>query len=429
MVGIRLVMPASPHRQSPTNLRAARADRVRTDTPGDPADAASKNAQPDELDYARGVLAAETCAINATADLLGDAFLEAVSLIVGCAEAGGTVLVTGLGKSGLIGAKISATLASLGIPSHPVHPAEAAHGDLGRFRATDTVICLSRSGETDEVVNLAAILRQDGLPIISITAGTPTNKDGTPTTNEKHPPSPKRKRGAATGGATAAPPNPPRQAHPGHAPSSLERLATVSLHLGDFSEAGESPAAPSQAPTASTAATLALGDALALTAARRRRFTDADFARRHPGGTLGGLLRPVVDILRVRIGHNCPTVRETTPILDAIAAGDGRRAGAVLVVAADGSLAGIFTDADLRRKLTEYGPGEWMREPVETVMTRNPVALPDSALVRDAVLLTRERRLDEIPVVDAQGRPIGVLDVQDLIAMRLVRDEPAGPGT
>ncbi len=334
----------------------------------------------DELAYVRRVLDAEVAAIEATGALLGEEFCRAVSLIVRCAEAGGTVLVTGLGKSGLVGAKISATLASLGIPSHPVHPAEAAHGDLGRFRPTDTVICLSRSGETDEVVNLAAILHQDRLPIISITCGVP-------------------------GG--------------GRKPSSLERLATVALHLGEFGEAGEGP----EAPTASTTATLALGDALALAAARRRDFTDADFAHRHPGGTLGGLLRPVTDVLRSRTDGACPAVPDTTPILDAINAAQGRRAGAVLLVDAGGRLSGIFTDADLRRKLTERGLGEWIREPIASVMTHSPTTLPETALVRDAVRLTREKRLDEIPVIDAEGRPVGILDVQDLIAMRLVKDE------
>ena len=334
----------------------------------------------DELAFVRRVLAAEVGAIEATGALLGEAFCQAVSLIVRCAEAGGTVLVTGLGKSGLVGAKISATLSSLGIPSHPVHPTEAAHGDLGRFRPSDTVICLSRSGETDEVVNLAAILRQDRLPIISITGGAPGE---------------------------------------GHRPSSLERLATVCLHLGEFDEAGEGP----EAPTASTTATLALGDALALAAARRRDFSDADFAQRHPGGTLGGLLRPVTDVLRSRTNGNCPAIPESTPIIEAIGAAQGRRAGAVLLIDGEGRLSGIFTDADLRRKLTERGPGDWMREPISTVMTRSPTTLPEDALVRDAVRLTRERRLDEIPIVDADGRPVGILDVQDLIAMRLVKDE------
>ncbi len=360
-------MPATPKPHTGTQSQ-----HPQTPTPG--------NAIRDELAYARDVLDAEIAAIETTATQLGKGFCDAVSLIVACAEAGGTVLVTGLGKSGLIGAKLSATLASLGIPSHSVHPAEAAHGDLGRFRPTDTVICLSDSGETDEVVNLAAILRQDKLPIISITGGS-----------------------SGWGGTI---------------PSSLERLATVALHLGEFAEAGDGP----EAPTASTTAALALGDALALAAARRRNFTDADFAHRHPGGTLGGLLRPVTAVLRSRTNGNCPAVHETTPIIEAIDAAKGRRAGAVLLIDHSGKLSGIFTDADLRRTLTERGPGHWMQEPIATIMTRSPTTLPETALVRDAVRLTRERRLDEIPIVDSEGRPVGILDVQDLIAMRLVKD-------
>jgi len=358
----------TPTRDSPAPHAAAAPDR---------AEAGPRGA---ELDFARAVLAHEARAIAAAAAQLDGRFEEAVSLLVGCADAGGTVLVTGLGKSGLIGAKLAATLSSLGIASHAVHPSEAAHGDLGRFRPTDVVICLSRSGETDEVVNLAAILRQDGLAIISITAGALRS---------------------------------------GRAPSSLERLASVALHLGEFAEAGDGL----DAPTASTTATAALGDALALAAARRRKFGDADFARRHPGGTLGGLLRPVTEVLRFRIGHNCPAVPETTPVIEAVGRGIGRGAGAVILLDAAGRLSGIMTDADLRKRLTERGPGEWLHEPVANVMTRSPTTLPDSSLVRDAVRLTRERRLDEIPVVDGAGRPVGILDVQDLIAMRLVKDD------
>lgn len=344
------------------------------------ADAPIADEAPGELDFARRVLRAESEAIDAAAQLLGESFGRAVALLVECAESGGTVLVTGLGKSGLIGSKISATLASLGIPSHPVHPAEAAHGDLGRFRPTDVAICLSRSGETDEVVSLATILRQDGLPIISITGGSD---------------------------------------RPGRALPSLERLATVSLHIGEFAEAGDGL----EAPTASTTATLALGDALALAAARRRKFDDHEFARRHPGGALGGLLRPITEMLRFRVDGNCPVVSERTPVLDAVGASGGRRAGAVMLVDDEGRLSGLFTDADLRRKLTEHGPGEWMRRPIASVMTRSPATLPATSLVRDAVRLTRERRLDEIPIVDGEGRPVGILDVQDLVAMRLVREE------
>src|SRR5689334_20950890 len=196
-----------------------------------------------ERAFAEAVLRAESAAVSSLSASLGDAFHLAVDLVERCADSGGTVLVTGLGKSGLIGGKISATLASLGIPSHAVHPSEAAHGDLGRFRPTDTVICLSYSGETDEVVNLAAVLRQDGMAIISITGG--------------------REGGGEAKGE-----------------SSLERMATVALRIGVLDEAGGGDFA---APTSSTTATLALGDALALATARRRNFGDADFAKRHPG--------------------------------------------------------------------------------------------------------------------------------------------------
>jgi arabinose-5-phosphate isomerase len=318
-----------------------------------------------------------------------DAFMRAVEVLTHCAETGGTVLVTGLGKSGLIGAKISATLASLGIPSHSVHPSEAAHGDLGRFRPVDTVVALSFSGETDEVVNLAAVLNQDKLPIVAMVGGTP---DAT---------------------ATAS-------------PSSLERLALVTLRIGVTQEAGNGRFS---APTTSTTAMLALGDALALAVAQRRNFTDEDFAKRHPGGSLGELLRPITEILRFRVAEgplstgNVPLIDDHVSVREALtrAASIERRPGALLLIdARTGRLTGIFTDGDLRRLILR-SPAELDR-PIHEVMTRTPRTIPSSALVRDAVRLIRERRQDEIPVVDEAGRPVGILDVQDLIAMRLVRE-------
>ncbi|MFZ2873304.1 MAG: KpsF/GutQ family sugar-phosphate isomerase [Phycisphaerales bacterium] len=327
--------------------------------------------------FARGVLEAESKALADLASSLGPEFDAALDLIVRCADRGGTVLVTGLGKSGHVGAKISATMASLGIPSHPVHPTEAAHGDLGRFRPADLVLALSYSGETEEVVALAAILRQDGLPIISITGG---------------------------GRAEA---------------SSLERLATVPLRLGIRSEAG----APFfVAPTSSTTATLALGDALALAAAKRRNFTDEDFARRHPGGALGELLRPVRDVMRFASGRNMPLIPESASVIEAqrLAAAGGRRPGAIVIVARDGTLTGVFTDGDLRRLILR--DASELSRPIAEVMTRAPRCLPDSALVRDAIQMFREHRQDEIPIIDDSRRPVGMLDVQDLIAMRLIKD-------
>lgn len=334
-----------------------------------------------ELELARGLLRAEADAVGGLPARLGDDFLTAVGLIVSCVQAHGNVVVAGLGKSGLIGAKISATLASLGIPSQCLHPVEAVHGDLGRLRKQDVAICLSYSGQTEEVVALAATLRQDGLPIIAITRGG-NDPDGR---------------------ATCA----------------LARLATATLTIGAVDEQnGLTPA-----PMCSSTAMLAMGDALALVASRRMKFTDEDFARRHPGGALGGLLRPVLEVLRFRAGVNLEPIGEKLTVSEALeqAARVERRPGALLLVGDDGRLTGIFTDADLRRLILK-DPGMLSR-PIADVMTRSPGALVDTALVRDAVRMVREFRRDEIPVVDADGRPVGLLDVQDLVALKVVEPE------
>lgn len=340
----------------------------------------ARSTQAEERAFVERILREEADAVSGLAARLEPGFHQALDLIERCADRGGTVLVTGLGKSGLIGAKIAATLTSLGIASHFVHPTEAAHGDLGRFRRDDVCLALSNSGETDEVVNLAAVLRQDGIPVIAIT-------------------------GRRNGGAEGA--------------SSLERLSNVCLGLELEREAGSPEFV---APTSSTTATLALGDALALAAARRRNFTDADFAKRHPGGALGGLLRPVTDVLRFAVGRNLPLIPDSVSVSNALqrAAEVGRRPGAIVLIdETSGQLTGIFTDGDLRR-LVLADPGQ-LERPIREVMTRSPRTLPDSAIVRDAVRMVREFRQDEIPIVDGQGRPVGLLDVQDLISMKLVQ--------
>ncbi|MEM7755425.1 MAG: KpsF/GutQ family sugar-phosphate isomerase [Planctomycetota bacterium] len=333
-----------------------------------------------DTDLARRILHDEAAALHAAADALGESFGIAVDLIERCHAEGGTVLVSGLGKSGLIGAKIAATMSSVGVVAHAVHPTEAAHGDLGRFRTQDVAVCLSHSGETEELCSLAAALRQDGLPIIAITK---------------------------------------------NSASTLGRLAAAVLEDGVEREAATDPANGGEltappAPTSSTTAALALGDALCLAVAHRLRFTDADFARRHPGGQLGGLLRPITELLRFRAGENLPVVVEDRTVTDAlrVASEVVRRPGALLIAAGDGTLAGIFTDSDLRRLLLKDPAA--LERPIAEVMTRSPRALPDSALARDAVAMIREHRQDEIPVVNAANEPVGLLDVQDLITMRLV---------
>ncbi len=327
----------------------------------------------EEVALLRSVLDAERDTLARISDRLGDdaeSWDRAISLVAGCE---GHVVVSGMGKSGLVGAKISATLSSLGRPSHTLHPAEAVHGDLGRVRRGDVALLLSYSGETEEIVALASILKADKVPCIGI------SRDAT---------------------------------------STLGTLCPAHLALGEITEA----CALNLAPTASTTAMMAIGDALAIAASRRRDFDADAFHRHHPGGMLGAGLRPIVELLRFRVGENVAVVRDTGVVRDALAAsGDGRRTGAILLVDAEGRLSGIFTDGDLRRLINHHGP-EGLDSPVADIMTRQPRSLTDENLVRDAVRLVRERRVDEIPVVDTDGRPVGILDVQDLVAMKVVRD-------
>lgn len=333
----------------------------------------------EEQRFISRVFSHESDAIRVLGDRVDERFSQAIDLIVKTADAGGTVIVSGLGKSGHIGAKISATMASLGITSHSVHPTEAAHGDLGRFRKNDLAICLSHSGETEELVALASILRQDKLPIIAITRGPKGDKL-----------------------------------------SSLQRLADVTLEVGVTDEAGDGEFL---APTTSTTAALAIGDALALAVARRRSFTNEDFHARHPGGTLGSLLKPVSELVRFIAGKNLPIARETDSVADALAEASKvvRRPGALLVTDDAGKLTGIFTDSDLRRLILR--DTNELQQPISGVMTRDPKSLNLSALTRDAVAMFREFRADEIPIVDGEDKPVGLLDVQDLIAMKLVEDD------
>jgi len=343
-----------------------------------PPSAAAEPAAPlSERGFIGKVLRTEAEAILRVAELLErDAESEesvlwsrAVDMLAGCT---GHVVVSGMGKSGLIGAKISATLSSLGQPSSVVHPAEAMHGDLGRIAADDVVILLSASGETEEIVNLAAILRHDGVPRLGISS----SRD-----------------------------------------SSLARNSEIHLSMGDLTEA----CPMNLAPTTSTAVMLAIGDALALAVSRRRNFGRDDFQRRHPGGMLGAGLKPVTEVLRFRVGENLPVVPDDVTVRDALEqSSQDRRSGAIVLVDEIGRLSGIFTDADFRRLMRQNPDG--MDLPIRDVMTRHPKHLTVDDLVRDAVQMMRERRLDEIPVLDHDGKPIGLVDVQDLIAMKVVKE-------
>ncbi|MCA9289589.1 MAG: KpsF/GutQ family sugar-phosphate isomerase [Phycisphaerales bacterium] len=331
-----------------------------------------------EIEFLVDVLHAESDAVRRIAERVTgvdrERWAAAIDLVAGST---GHLVVSGMGKSGLIGAKISATFSSLGQPSSTLHPAEAVHGDLGRVRRGDLVMLLSYSGETEEVVSLAAILKADGVPRIGISS------------NPK---------------------------------SRLAGLSTIHLCTGDIIEA----CPLNLAPTASTTATLAVGDALALAVARRRDFDATDFQKHHPGGMLGVGLRPVTEVLRFRVGVNLAVIDDACTVREALVRArpqpGTRRSGAILLVDDSGRLSGIFTDSDFRRLILDEEQAG-MSRPIAEVMTHSPRHLTTDNLVRDAVALVTEYRLDEIPVLDAGGRPVGLIDVQDLIAMKVVRED------
>jgi arabinose-5-phosphate isomerase len=320
----------------------------------------------DIVDYAREVVRAEADAIAQLGARLNGAFARAVDMVLACP---GRAVVTGMGKPGFIAQKISATFASTGTPSLYLHPAEALHGDLGRLVPGDLVLALSNSGETDEIIRLLPAIRRLGAPIVAMTSG-------------------------------------PR--------NSLADRADVVLEIGPVPEA----CPLGLAPTASTIALLAMGDALAMAVQHRRGFSPEQFASLHPGGALGRQLLRVRDVMRT--GERNPTVRADTSLRDtaAVMTRTEGRPGAASVLDAEGKLIGIFTDGDLRR-LVQRGEVDFAR-PVSHVMGKSPRTVRPDDLAISAAEMLRDTQVDQLPVVDGDGRPVGLLDVQDLLAAHLL---------
>jgi len=317
------------------------------------------------LARAREVLRIEAEAIRQVLRHVGPEFPRAVGIVAACT---GRVVVTGMGKAGIVGEKLSATLSSTGTPSLSLHPAEAIHGDLGRVTKRDVVIALSNSGETEEITRLLPTIAKMGAPVIAIT---------------------------------------------GHLRSTLARHSAVVLNASIKEEACPLGLAPS----ASTTAMLALGDALALAVAERKGFREQDFALLHPGGNLGKrLLLTVGDIMRTGSGH--PVVRETALVKEALLTITRARAGSATIVNRQGHLVGIFTDGDLRRHL-DTTPN-LARQRVGAVMTRRPKTITRDRLAVEALRMLQQYKIDELPVVNGRGRPIGLVDVQDLLKAGLV---------
>jgi arabinose-5-phosphate isomerase len=318
------------------------------------------------LALARDVLSTEAAAIMSLSARLGTAFVAAVTLILNCR---GRVVVSGIGKSGHVARKLAATLASTGTPAFFVHPAEASHGDLGMITPDDVVLMLSNSGETDELVLLTPHLKRQGARIVALT---------------------------------------------GNEQSSLAQAADV--HLDAAVDVEACPLG--LAPTASTTAALALGDALALALLDARGFSVEDFARSHPGGSLGRKLFTYVrDVMRR--GRDLPTVGVGATLGEAVVEMSGKGMGMTAILESDGTVAGILTDGDLRRCLDRIRDVAAVK--AIDVMTRTPRTIVDDRLAIDCVeLMETAPKVTQLLVVDAAGRLVGALHLHDLFRARVV---------
>ena len=317
------------------------------------------------LELARRVLVIEADAVRALVERLDERFLAAVALIL---ERRGRVVVSGIGKSGHIARKIASTLSSTGTPAYFLHPAEANHGDLGMIEAGDVFIALSHSGESEELLSIVPQVKRRGAKLIAIT---------------------------------------------GRIESALAQECDVLLDAGVAQEA----CPHNLAPTASTTAALAMGDALAVALLDARGFSADDFARSHPGGSLGRrLLTHVSDVMRK--GADMPTVRHTATFKQALLEMSRGRMGMTAVLGAQGEVVGIFTDGDLRRTLEK--PIDFETTRVGEVMTSGPRTIRPDALAVEAVQLMERHKVNQLLVVDQGSHLVGALNMHDLFRARVI---------
>ena len=317
-----------------------------------------------DLSLARKVLQTEAAAILALVDRVDEKFARAVELVRGCK---GRVIVTGMGKSGIICRKIAATLASTGTPAFFLHPAEAVHGDLGVIQSDDVVIAMSYSGETEELTRVLETLKRIGAPLIAIT---------------------------------------------GFPKSTLAQAADVALDCSVSEEA----CPMNLVPTASTTAALALGDALAMTVLVEKGFKPEDFANLHPGGKLGKKLMRVEQLMSA--GDALPVVQLSSMMREVIYEMSRKGLGMTAVVEQDGRLAGIITDGDLRRKMATTPNIQDLT--ARDVMTANPIAISQSTLAVEALAMMEQRKITSIVVIDADRRVEGVVHLHDLWRTEMV---------
>ncbi len=323
------------------------------------------------IDQAKEILLQESRAVAQMADVVGGEFSKAIEMIYSCK---GSIVLTGIGKAGLVGQKISATLSSTGAPSHFLHAAEAIHGDLGRLRKDDIALVLSHSGSSEEIVRLIALLKQQNVTMIAMT---------------------------------------------GDKNSPLAKHSEVTLWLGNIEEVCPLGVAPST----STTCMLALGDALALTVMKMRDFKAEDYARYHPGGALGRKLVTVEQAALFSHDKKLPLAPDDCTMGQALKKaeeGSIMRHGCILLTNKNGQLTGLLTDGDIRRQIKENGP-EFNDLPVEQIMTKNPKTVRPDTLASEAMAIFHKHRIDEIPVVDHDNRPVALIDVQDVVALKILQ--------
>jgi len=314
---------------------------------------------------ARAVIETEANAVLALTDRIDEKFIQACKLLLACE---GRIVVTGIGKSGHIASKIAATFASTGSPAFFLHPSEASHGDIGVITKKDVVVALSYSGNTHEIVAILPVIKLLGVPLVSIT---------------------------------------------GNAKSTIAKIATINLDVSVIKEA----CPLGLAPTASTTATLAMGDALAIALLEARGFTSEDFARSHPGGTLGKrLLLRVFDIMH--IGNAIPKVKKNVVISEALVEMTRKRMGMTAIINDDTTLAGIYTDGDLRRTLDKNLDVHTTK--ITEVYTPNCITVTKDTLAAEALQIMESRKITALIVVDENNIPIGAIHLHDILKAGLV---------
>jgi len=320
------------------------------------------------LKRATAVFDVEVEGLRKTRDSLGESFVETVRLILKTLDQGGLVVVSGVGKNLHIAEKMSAIFASTGTRSIVLNPVQAMHGDLGMVAPRDLLLALSFSGESDELVKLIPAIRRHGLKVVSMT---------------------------------------------GNAESTLAKLSDVHLAV----PCGKEACPFGMAPTNSTTATMAMGDALAMVLIDARRFPIEEYAANHPAGAIGrALVLRVTDVMRT--GDRLALVRPETTVLDTLMAMTRAHGGSALVSDADGKLLGIFTDGDFRRHVAEGR--DILRDSVEKHMTPHPMFIHDTAYAAELLKVFEKKQIDDLPVCDAAGHVLGLVDIQDLPKMKVL---------